>query len=189
MNKAVFLDRDGVINEMIFNDAEMEYEPPHKIENIKLYPGVIESLKKLIDRKYLLFVVSNQPDHAKGKTTLENLYQVKEKIKDILDSNGIHITEYYYCIHHPEGIVKEYSFDCECRKPKTFFSEKAISDYDILRGLSWMIGDRETDILFGKDSGFRTIKINNKYYPQQVNILPDYNAESLEEAVRIILNS
>ncbi len=73
MNKAVFLDRDGVINKLVFNSERNEFEPPHSVEDFILYSGVLPFLKKLQENDFLLFIVSNQPDYAKGKTTLENL--------------------------------------------------------------------------------------------------------------------
>ncbi len=125
MAEAVFLDRDGVLNRLVLNPATGEYEPPHRIEDMELFPYVIESLGKIQELGYELFLVSNQPDYAKGKTTLEALEKVHRKFDGLLTSQGICFREYYYCYHHPQGIVPEYSYECICRKPKPFFLFKA----------------------------------------------------------------
>src|SRR5659263_300412 len=101
MVDAVFLDRDGVLNELILNPATGEDEPPHGIEDMKLFPYVIECLGKLRNAGYDLFLVSNQPDYAKGKTTLETLENVHKIFDQLLTSRGIYFKEYYYCYHHP----------------------------------------------------------------------------------------
>ncbi|MDQ3021676.1 MAG: HAD-IIIA family hydrolase [Bacteroidota bacterium] len=187
MNKAIFLDRDGVINGLIFNSERNEYEPPHKTTDLKLLDGVIDVLKMFIENGYKLFIVSNQPDYAKGKTTLENLKEVHNELHRILIKNNILFTDYFYCYHHPEGIVREYSFDCECRKPKTYFILKAISDYNINKNNSWFIGDRDTDIECGKRSGLKTILVGNKYDINTKKFEPDFFASDLIKTSEIIL--
>ncbi|MBK8984282.1 MAG: hypothetical protein IPM38_18675 [Ignavibacteria bacterium] len=108
VNKAVFLDRDGVINELIYNEAGGEFEPPHRTEDIKIISGVPEALDKLTDNGFELFIISNQPDFAKGKTSLENLMLVRNKFIEILNKDGEKIKEDFYCFHHPEGVTKDF---------------------------------------------------------------------------------
>lgn len=190
MSKAVFLDRDGVINKMIFNNERKEYEPPYKKEDLRLYSGVIESLKKLQDDGFILFVISNQPDYAKGKTSLESLTEVHGELDNILKKNNINISEYYYCYHHPDGTVPGYSIKCECRKPGNYFVMKAVSGYDIDKDDSWFIGDRDKDIECGINSGLRTIRIISGYYEYKSKRDADYVVSDLNEAVEtILLNS
>ena len=188
MVEAVFLDRDGVLDELILNPATGDYEPPHRIEDMKLFPYVIECLRKIQNAGYDLFLVSNQPDYAKGKTTLEALEKVHKKFDQLLTSQGIYFREYYYCYHHPQGIINEYSSECVCRKPKTFFLFKAEEDYNIELGNSWMIGDRDTDIQCGKVAGTKTILIEEPLsWKKRGKSQPDYRAQNLTEAVDIIL--
>jgi len=188
MVEAVFLDRDGVLDELILNPATGDYEPPHRIEDMKLFPYVIECLRKIQNAGYDLFLVSNQPDYAKGKTTLEALEKVHKKFDQLLTSQGIYFREYYYCYHHPQGIITEYSSECVCRKPKTFFLFKAEEDYNIELGNSWMIGDRDTDIQCGKVAGTKTILIEEPLsWKKRGKSQPDYRAQNLTEAVDIIL--
>ena len=187
MHKAIFLDRDGVLNYPVFNSVTNEYEAPHKAEDFKLFPNVIESLKELHDLGYKLFVVSNQPDFAKGKTTLENLKSVHTQMHSILTENNIFLSEYYYCYHHPKGTVPEYTVVCECRKPKDLFLRQAKEKYGLDLRSSWMIGDRDVDIYCGQTSGTKTILITLKQSKKQAGQSnPDFKAESLAEAVKII---
>jgi len=186
-NKAVFLDRDGVINYPVFNTRTNEYEAPHKKEDLKLFPGVMEALKSLLEINYKLFLVSNQPDYAKGKTSIESLYEVHEKLKVFFKTNNITFTEYYYCYHHPQGIIPEYSFKCQCRKPGNLFLRQAESKYGLNMSNSWMIGDRDVDISCGKSAGVKTILIRQTYpdgKSGQSN--PEFIANNLKDAVEII---
>lgn len=187
MDKAIFLDRDGVINYPIFNPKTNQYEAPLKEEDLKLFPWVIDSLKELIDLNYKLFLVSNQPDYAKGKTTLENLRQAHNKLNKILLDNNINFTEYYYCYHHPQGIIPEYTMVCECRKPGNLFLRQASSKFNINLSFSWMVGDSDVDIFCGQSVGVRTIMISLKESAHRTGkSKPEFSVSSLKEAIEII---
>jgi D-glycero-D-manno-heptose 1,7-bisphosphate phosphatase len=190
MKRAVFLDRDGVIIELVLNPATGEYGPPRTPEDVVLCPDAIDSLRALQDTGFELFLVSNQPDYAKGKTTLENLQAVHERLDGLLRSDSVRFREYYYCYHHPDGVVPVYTSVCECRKPKPYFLRSAAEKYDIDLSCSWMIGDRDTDIGCGRTAGTRTILIE---YPHSSGYRgssqPDYKTANLKEAVQIILRN
>lgn len=189
MKKAVFLDRDGVLNELVLNPLTEEYEPPHSPDDLIIFPDVFESLRILQDAGFELFLISNQPDYAKGKTTLENIYAVHSRFDRILTLKGIHFREYYYCYHHPNGIVPEYSFACECRKPKPYFLLKAAKDYGIDLENSWMIGDRDSDIECGNAAGTRTILVEEPHSSEsRGSSNPDFIAENLKDIVETIFH-
>jgi D-glycero-D-manno-heptose 1,7-bisphosphate phosphatase len=190
MKKAVFLDRDGVLNELVLTPATGEYEPPHSPDDLVLFPDVLESLRILKEGGFVLFLISNQPDYAKGKTTLENIQAVHKRLDSILKSAGIRFEEYFYCHHHPQGIVPEYSFACKCRKPKPYFLFIAARDYGIDLEHSWMIGDRDTDIECGKAVGTRTILIEERHSSgSRGSSNPDFKTANLKDAVTIILHN
>lgn len=189
MNKAVFLDRDGVLNKLIFRDNFQEYTPPHTVEEIEIIDGVYESLKKLSEKNYLLFLVSNQPDYAKGKISFDMLISICDKFKEYMDSNGISFMEYYYCFHHPKGIVEGYNINCNCRKPGTLFVDTAVEKYNIDRNSSWFVGDRDSDILCGKNAKLKTIFINSGLFKLEKDNIPNFYANNIIEATKIILNS
>ncbi len=188
MKKGIFLDRDGVLNVLVLNKVTGEYEPPHHVEDLKLFPYTIKCLKELQDSGYYLFLVSNQPDYAKGKATLESIKEVHLEFSKILSEGGVHFKEFYYCYHHPKGIVPDYSYDCECRKPKPFFLLKAAKDHGVDLKSSWMVGDRDSDTECGKAAGTKTILIDEPLSTgARGKSTPDYEAKNLEEAVAIIL--
>lgn len=187
MDKAIFLDRDGVINKMNYNFNTKEYEPPFNKIDFCIYNGVLESIKKLQDNEFKLFLVTNQPDFAKGKTSLENLSEVHNEMNRIFTENNIFFKKYYYCFHHPKGIIPEYSIACDCRKPKNYFVLKAMSEFDIDKNKSWFIGDRDKDVLCGISSGLKTIRIESGYYEYKNNIDADFVVRDLKEATKIIL--
>lgn len=156
---AVFLDRDGVLTEPIWNPATREYESPHTVANLVFCPDVFAPLRALHAHGYDLFIVSNQPSYAKGKTSLENIREIADAVTAQFRTAGIAFRAQYYCYHHPHGIVPEYSGPCDCRKPAPGFLLRAAADYGIDISRSWMIGDRDTDVECGQRAGCRTILI------------------------------
>ena len=190
MTEAVFLDRDGVLTELVFNPDTGDYEPAHCVEDLKLYPHVIECLGELQRKGFDLFLVSNQPDYAKGKVSLESLKTVHKEFDELLKSYEIFFKEYYYCYHHPEGVIPAYSYECICRKPKPFFLFKAEETCNIELGSSWMVGDSDADVQCGKAGGTRTILIEEpKSVKRRSRSQPEFRTENLKEAVDIILQS
>ena len=188
MNRAVFLDRDGVINPPVYNTVTAEYESPHFPEDYSVYPGVLKALKMLSDRNYHLFIVSNQPSYAKGKTTLENIQVIEQLLAEYLSENGINIDKHYYCYHHPDGIVAEYSGICRCRKPGTLFLEDAIEQFNLNAEKCWFVGDRDTDVICGRAMGMRTIQVKNKHVGDKAgNETPDkYALDIYDAALQIV---
>jgi D-glycero-D-manno-heptose 1,7-bisphosphate phosphatase len=188
MKAAVFLDRDGIINELVLNLVTGGYEPPHCPEDLVLVPDTIPSLYTLQEAGLDLFLVSNQPDCAKGKTTLEQIRAVHDKLDQLLRANGIQFRHYYYCYHHPKGVIPEYSFNCRCRKPKPYFLLKAAHDYKINLAKSWMVGDRDSDIECGKAAGTRTILVENPHSSiYRGSSHPDFRSANLKDATRLII--
>ena len=190
MKKGIFLDRDGVINHNVWNSDTQGYESPHLVQDFRFLPGVLEALKTLQNEGYLLFIVSNQPSYAKGKTTLESLQEIHEYMHDQFLKENIQFSDYYYCYHHPEGIAPEYSIVCSCRKPSSYFLERAEEDHGISLMSSWMVGDRDTDVWCGQNAGTRTIQIKEIENSAQFGkSKPDHFCGNLAEAAVIILNS
>jgi D-glycero-D-manno-heptose 1,7-bisphosphate phosphatase len=147
MNRAVFLDRDGVINQKggpyyIFNE-----------DDFILNEGVTDALRYFVDKGYLLIIVTNQGGIAKGVFTAEQVEKTHEHLTRLLSSTGINLTAIYYCPHHPD-ISK-----CECRKPGSLMFEKAISEHDIDPAGSFMIGDSGIDIQASEKAGVKGILI------------------------------
>jgi D-glycero-D-manno-heptose 1,7-bisphosphate phosphatase len=189
--RAVFLDRDGVINRNVFNPGTGEYESPGKPEEFELHPGVLPALRALQSAGFQLFLVSNQPNYAKNKSTLEELQAVHGLLVEALEGAGVQFTSFYYCYHHPKGVVDGYSGPCECRKPSPYFLRKASQEFAISLADSWMVGDRAADVECGTAAGVRTIRVDEDHPAQRSSLEPsaDYEARDLAHAVTIILES
>ena len=107
MNKAIFLDRGGVINSLVYNFNTQEYESPHCPKDFSMYTYVQEPLKLFKEHGFKIIVVSNQPSYAIGKTSLENIKAIEQLLLDFSAENGKLIDDFYYCYHHPEQDIKE----------------------------------------------------------------------------------
>lgn len=145
MNKAVFLDRDGVINR--------ERGFTYRLEDFELLPGLIDALKEFRKRGYLLVVVSNQSGVAKGLYTQQNIEILHEYLITTLQKENLFFDEVYYCIHHPDVS------NCICRKPDSLFVEKALARFRINPSLSFFIGDKERDIEAAQKAGVKGLLI------------------------------
>ena len=155
--KAIFLDRDGTINQYVGF--------LRKPEELFLIPGAAEAIRLINESSYLAIVVTNQPVIARGEVTVEELNTIHNKMETLLGAEGAYIDALYYCPHHPhkgyEGEIAELKIDCECRKPKPGMLLQAAEDFNIDLGQSWMIGDGENDVLAGKSAGTQTIYLND----------------------------
>lgn len=187
---AVFLDRDGVINRNVFNPATAAWESPLAPEQVELLPGVPEALLRLQNRGFLLFVVSNQPNVAKAKVSMETLNLIHLRLSNQLQELQVRIAAYYYCFHHPNGVTPGLSGVCACRKPSPFFLLKARDSFHLNMHHSWMVGDRASDVECGKSAGARTIRIINfaeqDVVPSDAIPTGDFVADSLSTASEII---
>ena len=157
--KAVFLDRDGVINANIFYTDTGETEAPRTAADFRLLPGAVEAMKRLREAGYLLFVVSNQPNQAKRKATRADHDAIQARLVMVLEEAGVRIEKFFYCFHHPNGIEPSLSGPCDCRKPSPFFLNQARDTHGLDMAQSWMVGDRESDIACGKAAGVRALHI------------------------------
>jgi D-glycero-D-manno-heptose 1,7-bisphosphate phosphatase len=184
--RAVFLDRDGVINRNLWNPATLQDESPLTVEDFELLPGVLAALSKLQRAGFLLFVVSNQPNYAKGNSSMETLAAIHGRLIAETRRAGIAFAACYYCFHHADGLVPGYSGPCVCRKPSPYFLLQAQRDFGVSLDESWMIGDRETDLECGRAAGTRTILISESARSGSSGAA-DYRATGLCQAARLIL--
>jgi D-glycero-D-manno-heptose 1,7-bisphosphate phosphatase len=185
MNKAVFLDRDGTINE------EMGYI--NHASRFQIFKFVPEAIKILNNCGFLVFVVTNQSGLARGYFDEEMLERIHTDLIREVEENSAKIEKIYFCPHHPkEGSIK-YKIDCDCRKPKPGMINLAKSEYDIDLNYSYIIGDRYKDVEFGRNLGLSTIMVLTGYglgeftyqkntWPEQ----PDHVCNDLLEAANII---
>jgi len=142
----VFLDRDGTIN------VEKNYV--HKIEDFEFIPGVIGALKILMNYGCKLYIVTNQSGIARGYYSIDDYKKVTQFMLEELQKEGIYFEEILYCPHHPEGIVKELSISCECRKPGAKLLKEVLKKYEDPK--VFLFGDKNSDILAGQKVGAMT---------------------------------
>ncbi len=158
MSGALFLDRDGIINELVYYPSHGEWESPRKIGDLKVHEDIYQPLIEAQRAGWLLFVITNQPSYAKGKTSLESLQEVQSSVMRQLSDKDVMITEAFVCYHHPTSTVPGYGV-CDCRKPSPFFLREAARKYDLDLGNAWMVGDQDTDIETGHRAGTLTAVI------------------------------
>jgi D-glycero-D-manno-heptose 1,7-bisphosphate phosphatase len=171
-NKAVFLDRDGVINRAIVRNKKPY--PPDSTQELEIIPDVPESLRLLKENGFLLIVVTNQPDVGRGKQkrrTVEEMHTVLKK--------QLPLDDFYVCWHGEDG-------ECDCRKPLPGMLIQAANKYRINLRKSYLIGDRWKDIEAGNSAGCKTYFIDYNY-AEILTINYDYRVKSLSEAVKSLL--
>lgn len=172
---AVFLDRDGVLTV-----EKRRILLPNEVE---LYDGAVESVRELHTLGYWVIVVTNQSGIARGMYTENELLQLHAKLKRICG-----VDEIYYCPHHPNGCIDRYRKKCNCRKPELGMYENAIDRFAIDIENSYMVGDRISDIEFGKRAGLHTILVKTGYGGDDLNdeIVPDYVVDNIREVSRLL---
>jgi D-glycero-D-manno-heptose 1,7-bisphosphate phosphatase len=185
---AVFLDRDGLINELVDDPISGLPESPSRPEDVRLAPDAVEALRTLRRLGVPMIVISNQPNAAKGKNTVEELRAVHEAVVRLLDGVGVAIDDYRYCYHHPDGTDPELGRACPCRKPEPGLILDAAADLDLDLARSWMVGDSDVDIEAGRRAGCRTIivEVPGSAHRRKGNVKPDYRVRTFREAADII---
>lgn len=147
MNKAVFLDRDGTLN------SDVGHYYIYRPEDFVLNEGVVEGLRMLQEKGYLLIVITNQGGVAKGEYTEKDVELVHQKMEELLAKQGVKLTAVYYCPHH-ESVAA-----CECRKPSPFLIEQALAKYELNPNHCFMIGDSDRDVEAARRAGVAAFKI------------------------------
>ena len=153
MTAAVFLDRDGVINQGVMDEEVGAFESPYRADDVVLEDRAVEGLRVLEGLGVPLIVASNQPAAAKGRVSLAELWEVHERVIALLGEEGIALTDWRYCFHHPTGTVPQLSGPCPCRKPQAGLLRAAAERHGIDLERSWMIGDTDRDVGAGKAAG------------------------------------
>jgi D-glycero-D-manno-heptose 1,7-bisphosphate phosphatase len=162
MKAAVFLDRDGVLNELVPDpDSSGAPESPLAIEQVRLVEGAAEGAMSLASAGFTLVCVSNQPAAAKGKVSVTRLLDVHERVIELLAHEGVTFAAWRLCLHHPQGVVPELTRQCECRKPAPGMLLDAAAALGLDLASSWMVGDTDADVGAGRSAGCRTLMIRN----------------------------
>lgn len=183
---AVFMDRDGTLN----------YEVDHlnSIDQFALLPGVESAIRRLNQSEYRVCVVTNQPVVARGECSREVLRHIHNKLETLLGRQGAFVDRIYYCPHHPDkgfpGEIPELKMQCDCRKPKTGMIDAAVTELNIARSQSWLIGDTTADLLAARRAGLKSILVETGQagLDEKHCVLPDFIVPDMEAGVALILD-
>ena len=183
---AVFLDRDGTINE------QMGYI--NHISRFHLLPDAARAIKLFNSYKIPVVVVSNQSGLARGYFPPELVDAVHDKMKDLLEEQGAHVDGIYFCPHHPEAKEEMYRRECNCRKPKTGMLKQAAAELNLDLEKSFLVGDRWSDIKCAANAGCVPVLVltgygrgDYEYIGPGQDIQPEFIGENLFEAAEWII--
>lgn len=174
MQKAVFLDRDGVIN--------IEKNYLYKIEDFEFINGVFESLSYLQKKGYKLFIITNQSGIARGYYSLEDFEKLTLWMQEEFAKKGIEISQVELCPHGPND-------NCSCRKPKTGMIDKILKNYELDLSNSWLIGDKSSDIKCANEAKIaNTIQVQSGHNFDEKQSLAKHITKSIKNIEKIIKN-
>jgi D-glycero-D-manno-heptose 1,7-bisphosphate phosphatase len=184
----VFLDRDGVLNELVPDRASGAPESPLRVEEVSLVDGVAAAAR-LADAGFRLACVSNQPAAAKGSVSVEQLLAVHARVTELLVRRGVHLAASRLCLHHPQGVVDGLAGACPCRKPAPGMLLEVGAALGTDMGASWMIGDTDVDVAAGRAAGCRTVLVEypGSAHKRHGDARADLLVSSLPDAVAGIL--
>lgn len=174
MQKAVFLDRDGVIN--------IEKEYLYEIEEFEFIDGLFDCLKKLQENGFLLFIITNQSGIARGYYTCDDFKRLNSWMIDKFDEKGIKISQVEFCPHGPDD-------NCSCRKPKTGMIDNILKNHCVDLENSWLVGDKVSDIKCAMNANIKnTIQVKTGHNFDEKNSPATYICQSIKDVCKIIIS-
>ncbi|MDG7007254.1 MAG: HAD family hydrolase [Nitrososphaerota archaeon] len=190
-SKAVLVDRDGILNEMIYYPDPGVVDSPFTPRQFELVDGIGPALRAMKAAGYKLVLVSNQPSVAKKHLTMATFKKIQEKMHRLLAAEGVRLDGEYYCFHHPQAKIAKFRVVCECRKPKPGMLLQAAKDLDLDLANSFMIGDGLYDVGAGKAAGCKTILVANlnallSRKMDETGTHPDFVARNVSEAADMV---
>jgi len=187
IGRAVFVDRDGVLNDLVYNEEEGQLGSPFSAKQLRIFPYVAESIQRIRQELgFKVIVISNQPGVAKRQFTCAELDRMKGKIRKELTRSGSSLDAEYYCLHHPSALIRKYRVVCDCRKPKPGLLFRAAKENSLDLKRSYFVGDGLVDVKAGKNAGCRTILVGHlttflSRMMEEEDATPDYMVPSLKE--------
>ena len=175
MRRALFLDRDGVLDHLVEYE---EWEAPRVLADLQVIDGVTDPLRRFAEAGWLLFIVTNQPNVAKGKALPGGVQAINDEVVRRLE---VPITRSYICFHEAED-------RCECRKPSPYFLREAAREFGVDLGQSWMVGDQDSDLLCGRNAGCKVALIEHVGSAhKRGKVEPDLRVADLEELANALI--
>ena len=191
MEKAVFIDRDGVINEMVYFQERGFVDSPFKPSQFVIIRGIPKALSLLKSLGYKTIIISNQPGIAKKHLTMQAFESIQKKMHKELKRYNAFIDDEFYCFHHPDSKIKKYRKICNCRKPKTQMIKDAVNKHNINIKKSYVIGDGIVDMEMAKKIKCKSIFVGNvnstilKIFKER-KLTPNFIASDLLRATNVI---
>lgn len=161
LRRAVFLDRDGTINRLVYYPDHGVVDSPFTPSQLGLLPGAAKAMRALSARGFFLVLVSNQPGVAKGSVRKKDFDALNRKLDALLSRQGARLDAKYYCMHHPEAKLKSFRKKCGCRKPKIGMLVAAAKEHGLDLRRSYMVGDGINDVKAGRAAGCKTVFIGS----------------------------
>ena len=188
---ALLLDRDGVINEPVWDPRSDNHESPYRPEDVLLVAGVADAIREVQKNGIPVAVVSNQPAAAKQTHSLEDLAAVDARIRELLLNEGVVIDAWHYCHHHPDGSHAELGIECECRKPNPGLLLAALGTLDVpVSPAVVIVGDSDADIGAGQALDITTILVEHPGTAHRRGTLePDFRVASATQWAKVLLSN
>jgi D-glycero-D-manno-heptose 1,7-bisphosphate phosphatase len=189
--RAVFLDRDGVVNALVPDPDSGLPESPLRAEDVSLIQGVPAAMRRLSGAGFLIIGVSNQPAAAKGRADVAAINAVQGRVLELLEDGDVGFDDFRICLHHPDGVVPELAHECECRKPAAGMLLDAARSLGIDLARSAMVGDSDVDVLAGAAAGCATFLVENpeSAHRRAGSVEPDARVRDLSSAVALLVGS
>lgn len=185
------MDRDGVLNELVFYRDEGRVGSPFSARQLRVTPHAGETVKGLRELGAKVVVISNQPGVAKKQFSYKELIRMNDKIKADMSKAGTTFDGEYYCLHHPNALIRKYRQVCDCRKPSPGLLRKAAGDLNIDLARSFFVGDSLIDVKAGTAAGVKTVLVGtmtdllNRVIEEE-NAQPDFVVGKFSDVVQLI---
>ncbi len=191
--RAVFLDRDGVLNDLEYDPEEGRIGSPLSAKQLRIFPYAGDSVRRIRELGFKVILVSNQPGVAKRQFTNSELERMNEKVRKELAKHGCSLDAEYFCLHHPDALVHKYRLDCDCRKPKPGLLLRAARENNLDLGNSFFVGDALVDVKAGRAAGCRTILLGHpttflSRMIEREDARPDFMLPSLKQVPDLLRN-
>ncbi len=190
--RAVFVDRDGVLNDLVYNREEGRVLSPFSARETRIFPFVADTVRTLRDELgFRVIVISNQPGVSKKQFTLDELGRMNSKVRRALSRGGTRLDGEYYCLHHPEALIRKYRKICDCRKPKPGLLLTAAAENGLDLARSYFVGDGLIDVEAGRRAGCKTILVGHMTtflsdLMEKEKATPDYMVRSFKDVPTLI---
>ena len=190
-NRAIFLDRDGVINKLVYQKEEGIIDTPFSDSQLEISEYVPDAILDLRNAGYKIIIISNQPGIAKGYYTKDTFEKIQAKMRQVLEKKDAMVDDEFYCLHHPDAKNLKYRKRCSCRKPGIGMITKAVKIHKIDIKNSFFVGDGMVDLQAAKKAGCPSILIGNVNSTltkilKEKKLQPVYIAHDLKEAAEFI---